>query len=364
MVKYSEIICKNIQKHTIDLCRVEESGSDMSKILIVGPNFFGYNESVGYALKEKGHIVQVFNHYDGYKGIKNKVLCSKLSKLNITKFKDEYDQKLNREILDVYNNFNPDVVLVIKGFQMLPSTLEKMNKSIKVLWMMDSVYRYENVLKNINLYDYRFMFENKDVEKLKQEGILSYFLPLAADKNKYFPKNETTKDIDILFIGSLYESRKEMFERLSKDFENLNICVYGKYTDIKKPISYVKYMNKDIKRIFKNSYVDSSEVNDLYSRAKICINLHHEQSKDGCNPRFYEILASGAFQIVDYNEYIIKNYGNKVDNFKTYDELKSKIEFYLANEEERKKSILNYKEIVEENYFENRVDTLLDIIKL
>lgn len=72
--------------------------------------------------------------------------------------------------------------------------------------------------------------------------------------------------------------------------------------------------------------MESSEVNNLYSRAKICINLHHEQSKDGCNQRFYEILASESFQIVDYNEYIIKNYGDKVDNFKTYEELKNEIE--------------------------------------
>lgn len=334
----------------------------MSKILIVGPNFFGYNESVSDALKEKGHIVKVFNHYDGYEGIKNKVLCSKLSKLKITKFKKQYDQKLNDEILEFYNEFNPEIVLVIKGFQILPSTLEKMHKSIKVLWMMDSVYRYPNVLKNIEMYDYRFMFENEDVEKLKQEGIESYFLPLAADKNKYFPQNGIDKDIDILFIGSLYKSRKEMFENLSKDFKDLNICVYGKYTDIKCPISYFKYLNKDIRRVFKNSYVEAKEVNNLYSRAKICINLHHEQSKDGCNPRFYEILASQSFQIVDYNEYIVKNYGDKVENFKTYDELKSKIEFYLQNEEERKKSIRNYKEIVDNNYFENRVDLLLDII--
>ena len=336
----------------------------MSKVLIVGPNFFGYNESVSDAFKEMGYIVKVFSHYDGYEGIKNKVLCSKLSKLNITRFKEQYDQRLNDKILDIYNEFKPKIVIVIKGFQMLPSTLEKMEKSIKVLWMMDSVYRYPNVLKNIEMYDYRFMFENKDVEKLAQSGVLSYFLPLAADKNKYFPQKGINKDIDILFIGSLYESRKEIFENLSKDFKDLNKSVYGKYTDIKSPISYIKYLHKGIKRIFKNSYVESSEVNNLYSRAKICINLHHEQSKDGCNPRFYEILASESFQIVDYNEYIIKNCGDKVDNFKTYEELKDKIEFYLQNEEERKKSIKNYKEIVDNNYFENRVKTLLDVINI
>lgn len=334
----------------------------MKKIFIVGPNFFGYNESVSNAFKDKGYDVKVFNHYDGYEGIKNKILCSKLSKFNITKFKEEYDNKLNEQILEIYNEFNPEIVMIIKGFQILPDTLEKMSKSKRILWMMDSVYRYPNVLKNIHLYDYRFMFENQDVEKLKKIGIDSYFLPLAADKKKYFPKHIENKDIDILFIGSLYESRKQMFERLMIDFKDINICVYGKYTDIKNPTSYIKYLNKNIRKVFKNCYVNSNEVNNLYSKSKICINLHHEQSKDGCNPRFYEILASRAFQIVDYNEYIIRNYGNKVLHFTDYEDLKKKIYMYLNNEQERNRLIQGYSEIMENNYFENRIELILSII--
>ena len=334
----------------------------MNKVFIVGPDFFGYNESVKLAFEKKGFEVKVFNHYDGYKGLKNKLFCSKLSKIGISNFKDKYDISLNNEILKEYNLFNPNIVIVIKGFQMLPETLRKMSSSIKILWMMDSIYRYPNVVENIDLYDYKFMFENEDVKKLNKQGVKSYFLPLAADKTKYFPKSSLDKNIDILFIGSLYENRINMFNMLYKDFPHLNIEVYGKYTNLKKPLSYIKYLNKDVKKIYKNCYVDSKKVNDLYSKSKICINLHHEQSKEGCNPRFYEILASESFQIVDYNEYIVNNYGDKVDNFKNYEELKSKINYYINNSEKRQEKIKLYKSIINKNYFDNRIETLLNII--
>ena len=77
-----------------------------------------------------------------------------------------------------------------------------MNKSINILWMMDSIYRYPHVLANIDIYDYKFMFENSDVIKLSKQEIESHFLPLAADKNKYYPKEDVKKDIDLLFVGS------------------------------------------------------------------------------------------------------------------------------------------------------------------
>lgn len=334
----------------------------MKRIFIVGPDFFGYNESVKDAFENSGFDVKVYNHYDGYKGLKNKVLCSKLSKLGILKFKNVYDEKLNNDILREYKNFNPDIVIVIKGVQISIETLKQMKNSIKVLWMMDSIYRYPNMIKKADAYDYKFMFENNDVEKLNKIGVESYFLPLAADKNKYFENQTVNKDIDILFIGSLYKNRISMFNRLSKDFPNLNIQVYGKYTNIKEPLSYIKYLNSNVRKIFKNCYIDSKEVNNLYSRSKICINLHHEQSKNGCNPRFYEILASKSFQIVDYNEYIVNKYKEKVDNFKTYDELKEKIIFYLNHPEERNKKIKLYDSIIEKNYFDNRIEYLLNII--
>ena len=251
----------------------------MKKILIIGPNFFGYNESIRDAFEHKGFNVKVFNHYDGYKGFKNKILCSKLSKIGISKFKKDYDEKLNKSILKIYDVFKPDIVIVIKGFQLLTTNIRKMNKSINILWMMDSIYRYSNVLSNINIYDYKFMFENSDVIKLSKQGINSYFLPLAADKNKYYPIDDVKKDIDLLFVGSLYKHRIEMFKKLIEDFPELNICIYGKYTDIKNPLSYITYRNKKIKKSFKNCYVNSEKVNELYSRSKICINLHHKQSK-------------------------------------------------------------------------------------
>lgn len=72
---------------------------------------------------------------------------------------------------------------------------------------MDSIFQVKRAYENIKLYDCRFMFEKTDVEKLKKEGIDSFFLPLALDESVYFPIKNQEKDIDLLFIGNLNSKR-------------------------------------------------------------------------------------------------------------------------------------------------------------
>jgi spore maturation protein CgeB len=54
-----------------------------------------------------------------------------------------------------------------------------MKDSKIILLVMDSIFRVKRAYENIKLYDYRFMFEKTDVEKLKKEGIGSFFFTLG-----------------------------------------------------------------------------------------------------------------------------------------------------------------------------------------
>lgn len=336
----------------------------VEKILIIGPEFFGYNESVEKSYKELGYETKIFNYYDGYEGKKNEIICKEFSKIGFTYFKDKYDEKLNREILQVYYEYNPEVVLFIKGNQIHKNTLLKMKDSKKILWMMDSIYTVPESVENVELYDYRFMFEATDVEKLREKGIESYFLPLAVDPHNYYEIHNVEKDIDLLFIGQLYDNRKELFEKLIKDFKNLNIVIYGKYTKLRKPYTFIKYYTKNRSKYFTNKFISVDKVNGLYARSKICLNLHHKQSKQGCNPRFFEITSSGAFQIVDDIPYIKENYGDVSVTFSNYEELKKQIDLYLKDEYKRIESINKSKaKILEGNLFIDRVRDIINITR-
>lgn len=337
------------------------------KVLIIGPNYYGYNESVQRAFEDLGWQTKVIDYYEVWPSkITNVFLYKVLPKIGVSYFVKKYYRLFNERILDSVKDFQPSLVFFIKGSYIEDRTLRIIkNTALTVLWMMDSIYRVKDAYNNLHYFDYKFMFEASDVERLKEENIDSIFLPMAADTNNYFPLSCSEKDIDLLFVGVLYQNRIEMLERLVKKFPNLNIQIYGKYTSIKKPLSFIKYYFMGMKKYFKNRYVSPKELNELYSRTKIALNIHHNQSKTGCNPRVFEILATNTFQVVDENPYIKENFVNKnlLASYSCEEELYEKIKYYLNNEEERIKIAQNgYNTIINNHTFIHRVQFILNFI--
>ena len=75
----------------------------------------------------------------------------------------------------------------------------------------------------------------------------------------------------------------------------------------------------------------------LYARSKICLNIHLPAHK-GVNPRTFEIMATGSFQIIDEREdYAGLAPGQDLAVFHSTEDLIEKISYYLAHEEERER---------------------------
>lgn len=338
------------------------------KVLIVGPRYFGYNESVAHGFEALGWKTEIIDYYEAFpKTFENFLSYRLLPRLNINYFKNEYIRKLNDAILTSVNKEKPDCVLFIKGTFVKKETLDAIKSQSKIiLWMMDSIYRYRDAYNNIDSFDAKFMFEESDVKRLKEENIDSVFLPMAADENNYFPIDHTEKDIDVLFVGKLYENRLKMFNRLIKRFPELNIKIYGQYTALKRPGSFFEYYLTDRKNYFTNSFVSPQDLNKLYSRSKIALNIHHAQSQTGCNPRVFEILASKTFQLVDENLYIKQNFVEKnlLAGYTKEEELFEQIEHYLKHEQERKKIAENgYENVITNHTFKQRVQVIVNHIE-
>lgn len=335
----------------------------MGKILIVGPIFYHYNESVKKSFEKLGFETKLIEFYDGYfESLKNKILLYLLPKIKINKFLNHYKVKLNEKILYLYNEFNPDLVLFIKGNNIFSDTLEilKQNSTL-MLWMMDSIYNVPETRENINYFDYKFMFEKNDVKKLENEGIYSSFLPLGVDLEVYHPIHYLNKEIDVLFVGSLYEKRLKILEKLINDFPTFNIKIFGKYTHLRSPKKYYKYFFKKYYKYFINKNISPEKVNKLYSKSKIILNIHHEQSQLGCNPRAFEILASKSFQLVDNNLFLDNNFNrDEIIFFDNYNNLKEKLNKYITNPHLREEISRNgYKKVIKYHTFDNRVKKML-----
>ena len=74
----------------------------------------------------------------------------------------------------------------------------------------------------------------------------------------------------------------------------------------------------------------------LYSKTKICLNIHDGRHKSP-NPRTFEILATGTFELIDERESYggLLQEGRDLIQFRDVEDLLFKIDYYLLHEDER-----------------------------
>jgi spore maturation protein CgeB len=78
--------------------------------------------------------------------------------------------------------------------------------------------------------------------------------------------------------------------------------VYGPYKPYYKNL--ISWLFREKRSVFKNVHIPPEKVNELFSRSKIALNIHHEQTTDGANQRVFESSGAGAYQVCDANPFI------------------------------------------------------------
>ena len=89
-------------------------------------------------------------------------------------------------------------------------------------------------------------------------------------------------------------------------------------------------------KYIKNKIFSLEEVADIYKKSKICINISVSEHKS-INPRTFEILASGALQLINIGQKANGNIrlGKDVIEFHDSADLLKLISYYLSNGMER-----------------------------
>lgn len=335
----------------------------MKKILIVGPLFYGYSKSVAKAFEKENFIVEV---YDQWKEGTIENFAEKIS-FNLARdkeaFFDKKYEKYNTSIRKKYDTVKPDLVFIIRGAILTKDTLLFMKKSRLVLWMMDSIFTVKRTLQNIALYDHIFLFEKEDIPLLKKQyNIDSYFLPLALDESVYFPLIAAEKVIDILFVGNLYDKRIALLNKIIERFPDNNIKIYGTYFSKLRNIG--RYFFRKDKKYYTNATVTPDTLNMLYSKTRICLNIHHSQSVYGVNQRFFEIAGAGALQVCDRHGFITDNFNNaEIVIFDSDEDLFSIISNILSDYESFKPKIkIAYDKVISHHTFHERIKFILKTI--
>jgi spore maturation protein CgeB len=344
------------------------------KILVVQPMYGGSSTIGNYlysAFLNCGYDAKILDFsqfYGGYKYLEKFTA----NEDHVNSLKQMLLNLMSEALLSSVFEEPPDMVFFMAQSPAAERTLLKLKSmGIKTAyWFVEDYHTltyWDGIARNV---DYFFTIQKDDFfEELKNMGLNNYhYMPLAClpdfhkkitERNK---EDEEKYGSDVSFAGAGYFNRKNVFSRLM-DF---NFKIWGNDWAAGPPLSLL--LQDGGKRF------SEEEAVKIYNYSKININLHSSlwhwdinPNGDFLNPRVYEIMGCGGFQLVDRRRYMdgVFEDGKDFVIFDSVDDLRKKIKYYLENEKERLAIAWHGYETVRKNHtYEIRVREMMNIILL
>lgn len=283
------------------------------------------------------------------------------------------------EMMQKADQFNPDLVVVMNAMHVFPAEHSEHIDLIRsrgirtAVWFVDDPYFTDQSLPLARHYDYVFTHELSCVPFYREGGCNEvHYLPLAADPEMFLPMEAPRSyQSDICFIGSAFWNRVALFDELAPYLATKRVMIIGGL--------WSRLQQQELLRPhIREGWVEPEETRIYYNGAKIVINMHRptEAGQDNANtvnlsglsinPRTYEIAACGTLQITDVREDLQRYYrpGYDIETFGSAEELKQKIEYYLAHEQERVEMAWRSLRTTRERHtYNDRVARLLAVVK-
>ena len=276
---------------------------------------------------------------------------------------------LNKSIREACISFEPDIVFIVKGVTVKPSTLKFIKaRGIKsISWSNDDMYSWHNrsLWYTLGLKQYDLVVTQKSYNcnsnELPSLGAKVLFQDKAIDPDINYPVNNCKLfDCvhDVVFIGTKEQNRLEYLKYIASS--GIEVHVYG--WGFKEPRKYHDNL------IFHNTHLYADHYNAAFGCSKIALNFLRKMNRDLQTSRSIEIPASRGFMLAertDEHQRLFEE-GQEADYFSTKEELLKKIIYYLKNDKKSKTiASAGYKRVHESDYtFKNRITEILDTIEL
>ena len=267
----------------------------------------------------------------------------KIDELGFHSAKRGYLKSVHEKIDELLQNFCPDLVLFINAPKDILSAedVQRIGQCTKTAcWFVDGIAGQQDIVEYIKAFHEIHVFEHSDVAYLNTMGIHGTYLPVGY--NDAFSHVRTQeKEWDALFIGSPFHNRLQILEKVAAAAtENQwNLKIMGPFYDETYPWKKFLFKRKypGIYRYLENRRVSSEEAAELYAKTKVCLNIHDTKHKSP-NPRTFEILASGSFELIDQREYWSGLTPDKdIVAYDNVQELVQKLEGYIKDDAARER---------------------------
>jgi len=238
-------------------------------------------------IKDIYHFPAQSIFYDYYEsGLFNKLLF----KTGVSPIYSHINKLLKKKI----EEFNPDIIWVFKGMEILPETLKwaKERKIVLVNYNPDNPFVFsgagsgnKNVTDSIGLFDFHFTYNLEVKERLeKQYKMNVILLPFGfeLDDDLYTTVRLQEEVQKICFLGNPDKSRALFIKKMAE--AGLQLDVYGN--------NWNKFITHANVTIFQPVY-ETAFWNILY-KYRVQLNLMRQHNPDSHNMRTFEVPGTGG----------------------------------------------------------------------
>lgn len=337
------------------------------RILFVGPQWHGSDAAgLARAFRRLGHIVSTVDpdvYFPSGRSFPLKVARKCLVPL--------FTKEMNAEIVHVAKMFQPELLVVFKGTNVLPQTLKTLKDSGVYLTLfypdVSFLCHGPHIPRCMPLYDWIFTTKSFGVTDLRKSlGISNTECLLHgfdSDIHRPFPVGRESLALfesDASFIGT-WSPKKELFlAEVARRLPSVRLRVWG-------------YLWEKATQGVLQPTIQGMEIHgDVYPLAiqcsKINIALLSEarlgaSSGDQVTSRTFNIPASGGFMLHERTDEFLECFreGKEAACFGSPDELVQKIEYYLDHEEERERiRLAGYRHCIAEHSLDRRAQRIIN----
>ncbi len=314
------------------------------KVLLVGENSRGAAPELIYNnLIKLGVDAEIININDFFRtSFLNRIL-NKL--LKIPHYFGPGVKKINEIVLKRASEGKFNFVLFLKPLFIYPETIVEIKKYSKVIGLYNDYVAFpknnsDYFYKSLPLFDSYLCGMLDNIEIMRKLGVkrVKFFPVCTADSMCHYPV--PVSDIareklgaDVAFLGTYAnEKRAEYLERLCK--EGYDVKIYGNSWH---NLPWNSCLRK--KGIIIPGNTPCEKMSEIIGASKIILSFMREHNHEVIACRSWEIPLCGGFMLHQRTKQAesFLEPDKEAVFFDAYEEMKEKIDFYLKNEELRKK---------------------------
>jgi spore maturation protein CgeB len=292
----------------------------VTRVLVVTPAFHGYGDSIGNALRRRGHEVTVYP-YDAHVGTwekaRYKLTVELPGQLGVDR-RASAARDATDDALEALDAARPDVVLVIRGDLLEPRFWDRLDRLGRpyVVWLYDEVRRMHHQVETLARATAVTSYSPLDVKLLRDQGIDAHHLPNAFDRDRATVRPLTRRD-EITFVGARYPDREQALVGLQR--AGVPVRAYGRDWS-RHPFDRLRTWGWRRPDVPAERDIDRDTAYAVMAASAATVSMHTDQ--DGFAMRTFEACGAGAVQLIDRPDLAgLYDDGVEVATWETFGEL-------------------------------------------